>query len=231
MLNEQTETKDNPSIESRLVKLEDTVTALQNKPSFSWSQGIEIFSKILVPLLLFWLAFTFKDSVQYALEYKRFEVQSAESIEKLLLTLNKSDVGKNEASAAAVTLSAYGDTTIIPLVTILENGSPNAQNASKRGLFVIGLTHPNVVSEKLLTILSKQQGQFRWQTHKAIIEILGKIAHPDAKQGLLDYQALITLPGNEGETNWKKMVRDVSPEGYNNTLESLERSLAILGAA
>lgn len=230
MLNEQIETKDCPSIESRLAKLEDVV-AQQKKPAFSWSQAIEIISKILVPLLLFWLAFTFKDSVQYALEYKQFEVQSAESIEKLLLTLNKGDVGKNEASAAAVTLSAYGETTIIPLVTILEHGSPNAQNASKRGLFVIGLTHPKVVSQKLLTILNKQQGQFRWQTHTGIIEILGKIAHPDSKQGLLDYQALITPPNNEAETKWKQMVRDGSPEGYKNTLELLEQALAKIGAA
>ena len=96
--------------------MENAIIKLNKDTSSSWQRWIEVLTKLILPLLLFWLAFTFKDSVQSALEYRRLEVESAEAIEKLLHTLHKEEVEIDKAMAAALTLSAYGEAAIMPLM-------------------------------------------------------------------------------------------------------------------
>jgi len=119
----------------RVKEVENSVIALKKGAFSQWQRWIEVLSKLLLPLLLFWLAFTFKDSVQHALEYRRLEVESAGAIEKLLQTLHQEEVNIGNAAAAAITLSAYGEAAIMPLIAALELGSSNTETAARQALF------------------------------------------------------------------------------------------------
>ncbi len=210
---------------SRVIELEAAAKNL--KKSSSWLHWTEVTSRLLLPLLLFWLAFTFKDSVQLALEYQQLEVRSAEAIEKLLGTLHKKELENNEATAAALTLSAYGKASVMPLVSVLEHGSPNAETAAKQGLFVLGLSHPDTVIESMATVLSKQNKQFRWQTHQTAINILGQLALPDAQNVLLVYKPLLEKHVSKGLPDWQQVVREAKIANYKATQQTLKAALAV----
>jgi len=205
----------NDELNSRVMKLESALTELKKSAPSPWQNRIEVLSKLLLPLLLFWLVFTFKDSVQQALEYQRLEVESAGAIKKILTTLHQEEVNMDEAMGSALTLSAYGSAAIMPLVGVLEHGSSNAETAAKQGLFILGLSHPDTVSRSLGAVLSKRKGQFRWQTHQAVIDILGKVEYPEAREVLLSYRPLLEKPADEGLIGWKQVVR----AAYNRGLQ------------
>lgn len=213
---------------SRVTDLENAIAKLKENSSSSWQRWVEVLSKLILPLLLFWLAYTLKDSVQHALEFRRLEVQSAAAIEQLLQTLHK-EADSSTARSAALTLSAYGEVAIMPLVGVLENGFTNAVTAANEGLFVIGLSHPDTVSRSLGTVLSKQKKQFRWQTHQYAIEILGRIGHPEAREVLLSYRPLLEKDPSEGLTIWQKAVREAQVQHYKETRKALINALAAYG--
>ncbi len=213
----------------RVKELENSIVKLKKGAFSPWQRRIEVLSKLLLPLLLFWLAFTFKDSVQHALEYRRLEVESAGAIEKLLQTLHQEEVEIGKATAAAITLSAYGEAAIMPLVTALELGSSNTETAARQALFFLGMSHPEAVSLSLATVLAKRRMQFRWQTHQAAIEIAGKISDPEARNALLSYGDLLQKPSNEGLPVWQLAVRGAQKENYEETKKTLAAALKAFG--
>jgi hypothetical protein len=213
----------------RVKEMENDVKELKKGASPSWQRWIEVFSRLLLPLLLFWLAFTFKDSVQHALEYQRLEVESAGAIEKLLQTLHQEEVDIGKATAAAITLSAYGEAATMPLVAALELGSTNTETAARQGLFFLGMSHPESVSHSLATVLSMQRMQFRWQTHQAAIEIAGKLSHPEARNALLSYRDLLEKHSNEGLVLWQQTVRGAKKENYEEAQKTLTDALNAFG--
>ena len=217
------------ALADRLTELEKDFAKQKGGSSTTWQRWFDVLAKLLLPVLLFWLAFTFKDSVQHALEYRALEVKSAEAIEKLLQTLHEQEIEIGKARAAALTLSAYGEAAIMPLVGALEHGSPNTETAAKQGLFIIGLNHPEAVTQGLGTVLSKRNQQFRWQTHQAAIEILGKIGQAEARKMLLSYRSLLEKPSNEGLLAWQKTVRESDKANYEETLKTLNIALAVFG--
>jgi hypothetical protein len=211
----------------RVAKLETSVAKLEKKSVLAWERWLDVISKLFLPILLFWLALTFKDAVQQALESRRLEVTSAGAIEQLLQTLHQPEIDVGKATAAALTLSAYGEAAIMPLVGALEHGSSNTETAATRALFILGLSHPDAVTQKLSIVLSKRAGQFRWQTHKAAIEILGKIAYPEARTVLLSYKPLIEKSSVEGLIAWGKVVQGANEENYKEMQKKLMTALAV----
>jgi len=212
-------------LSSRVTELETAFAKLKQASPSSWQRWLEVSSKLLLPLLLFLLVLIFKDSVQQALESRRLEVSSAQAIEHLLQTLHAAKTELGRAHAAALTLSAYGEAAIMPLVGALEHSSPNTETAVKQGLFVIGLSYPDAVTQSLGTVLSKREGQFRWQTHQAAIEILGNIQRKKGQTELLNYRPLL----ENGLAAWKRVVRGADNEKYGKTQETLKKALAKFG--
>ncbi len=216
-------------LSARLGELEESVGKLEKKVSSGPSPWIDLFAKLLIPVLLFYLAFAFKDSVQQALAHRRLEVESAGSIEKLLATLHGEGVQSEQAIASALTLSAYGEAAILPLVATLEYGYSESAVAAQQALFVIGLSHPEAVGTKLGTVLSKREGQFKWQTHQLVIETLGKVGGKSAKEALLSYTSQLEDPANTGFDAWSKRVRRASRGDYVDTQSSLRTALSQVG--
>ena len=188
-------------------------------------QWIETIGKIVVPILMMVFAFILVDSVENALKKESLEVESASAINELLNKLH-GEVGQFEANAAALTLAAYGKAAIIPLIGTIEYGSPQAEAAAHRAIFMIGLDHPQQVTETLSGILAKRHRQFHVRVHQHAIVLLGAIAHKDAKKALLDYSKVIAPTASEGLDDWKNMVRGAKKENYKETQKEMKRALA-----
>lgn len=213
-------------LQDRVASLEKWIAQQPAEKSFDWLRLFDIVSKALIPVLIFYLAFAFKDSVQQALEYRKLEVDSADAIEKLLNKLHKPNIEDSEAVSASLTLSAYGQAAIMPLISVFEHGSASTEPAAKRGLFFIGLNHPDIVTRDLAIVLARHDAQFRWQTHKMAIEILGQLGRPDAREILCAYQPFISKPSDEGLKSWQKIIRNGSNEAYIETQKGLQKVLA-----
>jgi len=192
-------------------------------------EWIKAVGSLLIPLLVFWFAFSLKDSVEQAFKSKQLEVESARAIEQLLTTLHSSDVSKPRAGAAALTLASYGEAAIVPLIGVLQHGSAEAATAARHGLFMIGLAHPKDVTVGLAAVLSMRQGQFRFSTHQIAIELLGEIGHQDALKSLQEYRDHLGGQDEQGLKAWQIMVTDANMNRYIESREALARGLARFG--
>ena len=190
-------------------------------------EWIDTIGKVAVPVLLFVFGYILVNSVENALEQKKLEVESASAIKELLTTLH-GEVGQSEANAAALTLAAYGEAAIIPLIGTIEYGSPQTEAAAQRALFMIGLQHPEKVTETLSNVLSKRHGQFHAHAHQIAIVVLGAVGHKDADNALLDYRFVMERTAPEGIGNWETIVRGAKIENYKETQVDLKRALASL---
>ncbi len=177
--------------------------------------------KIAVPLVLLGLGFSLKGSVEQAFRRQELEVKSAESIEKLLGTLHKSNVSRVDASAAALTMASYGQAAIIPLIGVLEYGPSEAQQAARQSLFIIGLVHPEELASDLAKILERRNGQLSWSTHKAAIELLGQLQNPACIEPLQKYCRLLARTDRVGLEQWQRAVRGPRMGDYKATRTSL----------
>jgi len=187
-------------------------------------EWVVVIGKLLLPVVVLVLGVLLKGSVEHALKRRALEVESAQAIEILLTTLHKSGVSAPEAAAASLTLAAYGEAAIVPLIGALEYGSAESETAAKRALFVIGLSHPEEVTRSLASVLSMRQGQFKWRTHRAAIDILGEISHRNALKTLKSYRNFIKQP-----KEWMSMVTGAELSDFESTQRSLARALLTFG--
>jgi HEAT repeat protein len=189
---------------------------------------MEFFAKVVVPIALFVMGYYLINSVENALSERKLEVTSASAISELLNKLH-SDVGQSEANAAALTLAAYGEAAIVPLIGTIEYGSPQTESAATRALFMIGLEHPKEVSEVLAEVLDKRHRQFDARVHQIAIIVLGQIGDTCAKKTLLNYRDVLARRASDGLEDWQAMVRGAKVENYNETRDEMVRALASLG--
>jgi hypothetical protein len=197
------------------------------KPRFSWPDPFDVAVKLVLPLLLFFVA---KDSVEEALQWRRLEVNSASAIERLLGVMHDPKGSSETKSAAALTMAAFGEVGIMPLVGALEYGATGANEAASRGLFSIGLNHPGPVSEAMGRILAMRHRQFGWETHLAAIETLGKIGDESGLEPLQSYLLLMDHPPEKGVPSWQQAVlytEDAAFEFYIETQEALAKALLV----
>jgi hypothetical protein len=230
-----------PSLEERVSALEaaprvktvdERLAALEAKPaprrrdSFDWL-GL-LLGPLVGPVLLFALAILFKDSVDQALRARQLELESGEAIDKLLTTLY-GPVDTQGASVAALTLASYGRASILPLVGVLEHGSPEAEMRAAEALLSVGLSHREEVCTTLGELIGKRRGQFRWSTHRTAIRVLGQLECQDARKALEDYAAVVQAAPPAGAEPWLAMVKDGSQERYDLIRAALVEALDALG--
>ena len=189
---------------------------------------IDTIAKIVLPVLLFVFGFFLVDRVETALKERQLEVQSASAIKDLLNTLH-SEAGQSEATSAALTLAAYGEVAVIPLIGTIEYGPPQSAAAARRALFLIGLDHPKELTKTLSRVLAKRDRQFHAKVHQIVIAVLGEVGHPDAVYPLQSYRLVIERPADEGLEDWKSMVQGANVERYTNTQDAVSGALAALG--
>jgi len=165
-------------------------------------------------------------AVTSVLEERRVAVAEGQAAEDLMLTLSKPEVGRVEAEAAALGLSAYGRAAIAPLLTQLESREPIRRQAARLGLRAVAVSQRDALCEQLGNVVTQRTGLFSWWTHYAAIQIAGAARCIRLEPALRDYAA--ALHGDDAVAFLERVVATpprVNAETVGELLDALDETL------
>lgn len=240
------------SVEERLAKVESdiaslmAVLALRPAPADAkaasdgkdvWDKAgilIELVGPIVAGLVIWYVGFAVKDSVDIALHRQEVEISSASEMQALIGKLLEPDVGEADARATALALAAFGLPAANILIFELQTGNAGARVGAQSGLGLLVRAHPEAVCEMFRWVIDEGRRYYGWPAHQAIIELIGQGRCLQARPALLQFEAL--LPDSSPETVAKfagAIAADPPPSvsGIDELRATVDASLAALGGA
>lgn len=139
-------------------------------------------------MLVAYLGFALKDSVDQALAKEQLHLTSVSEMQSMLVTLRKPDVTKEDASAAALTLAAFGHYAIPSLMITLGEADDVRAPAAEQGLEAIATTEPAAVCARLQMTIADRGGRHHYMTHLAALRLLGTVPCPGATTAVAAYK-------------------------------------------
>jgi hypothetical protein len=238
------------SVEERLAKVESdiasmmVVLALRQAPAEpkAASEGKDVWDKagiliqlvgpIVAGLVIWYVGFAVKDSVDIALHRQEVEISSASEMQALIGKLLEPDVGEADARATALALAAFGLPAANILIFELQTGNAGARVGAQSGLGLLVRAHPEPVCEMFRWVIDEGRRYYGWPAHQAVIELIGQGRCLQARPALLQFQALV--PDSSPETVAKfaaEIAADPPPSvsGVDELRATIDTSLAALG--
>ena len=80
---------------------------------------------------------------------------------------------QTSADSNAIALAMYGRFAIVPLLERLQSGGDVAPLAAERGLMLVGSNEPAAACKAFARVLRDPAPRYPWQTHKAVIRLMG----------------------------------------------------------
>jgi hypothetical protein len=186
---------------------------------------------VVAALLVLIIGFQIKDSVDLGLRERQLEISSAQGMHNLIAELQRDGLTRDKADAAAIALTAFGRSSLAPLINELNIGSTHAKLAAEKALFMIGVSHPRATCEILERTLNNHNQQFSWSAHRSIIRLLGQVDCRDAVESLEKYRALVQDSSQEGREAYGQVVAgDSTPtvENINALQKEIKSALDLL---
>lgn len=181
------------ALDARLKSIESEVRKLRSSGLREWIQTLAPYiSGVLVIFFGWWI----KDSVTFAMQREQLDLEYVKQMRDLIKDFDEAST-QTAADANAVGLAMYGKHAIMPLVERLEGGDI-APLAAERGLRLVGSEHAEASCPKFLEVINDRARRFKWQTHKALIRVIGQSACGNAGSDLQNYRtALQQLSADE----------------------------------
>jgi hypothetical protein len=110
-----------------------------------------------------------------ALEQRKTDLSGIGQMRELIAQLYKDGITPQEAQAIALSLAAFGDLAVPPLIHAIETGSPNRRTGAEVGLAAAALAAPDPVCATLARVIDNRTALFTWQTHESAIRLLGQL--------------------------------------------------------
>ena len=172
--------------------LEWLVPHLQPPPSSVWRDAV----KTTIPpaisgLVLLFATYFISGAFSNAIQQQQALVAAVKEMQPLLKTLSDAKITREEATAAALSLSAFGPSAINPLINILQQNGETQVPAASDGLRAIGLASAKEACTQFDTVLKNRTRLLTWQTQRYIIIIAGEVGCVDLEPALRDLSSLI----------------------------------------
>lgn len=198
-----------------------------------WVDILGALTPFLSAILVAYLAYGLKDSVDQALAKEELHINSVSEMKDMLVTLRKADVTKEEASAAALTLAAFGHYAIPSLMITLGEADDVRAPAAEQGLEAVAASEPRPVCTRLEATIAERNGRHHYMTHLAALRLLGIIPCPTARQAVTDYTTdvdqLTTAAAIEKYSS--RYRRPLTVENVEELRAQLAQTSTLLGAA
>ena len=211
-------------IYDRLRKLE--AGAKESKDHWYNSQ---LFSSVLSGVILAAFGFFLTGRLEQAAKERELNIQSAKDMQELLVKISTGSC--DEAEAAAVSLTTYGQYSIPPLIENLQYG-PERALAAERGLQALALTQAQDLCSNLGTVLENRTQRYTAASHTAVIRILGAA---DCKnktqiQILREYADFVKRAnaGGPGLAEYQQTVRDATASNVTQAKQELTNTFRLL---
>jgi hypothetical protein len=211
-------------IYDRLRKLE--TGAKEKKDQWYNSQ---LFSSVLSGVILAAFGFFLTGRLEQASKERELNIQSAKDMQELLVKISTGS--RDEAEAAAVSLTTFGQYAIPPLIENLQYG-PERALAAERGLQALALTDAGNLCSNLGAVLENRTQRYTAASHTAVIRILGAADCKDKTQiqTLREYADFIKRAdaGGQGLTAYQQSVRDATASNVTQAKLELTNTFRLL---
>jgi hypothetical protein len=210
------------AIYDRMNKLE---TGGNNKKDHWYSS--QLFSSILSGVILAAFGFFLTGRLEQASKERELTITSAKEMQELLVKISTGT--KDEAEAAALSMTTYGQYSISPLIENLQYG-PERASAAERGLRALVLTDPKNLCSILSSVLENRTQLYTAASHSAVIRILGAGSCTEAISVLRQYADLIKRAdaGGQGLTDYQQVVLNATPSNVTQTKQDLQNTFRLL---
>lgn len=180
-----------PTWEERLESLEKSAASPPPKKDF-WDilQAIgSVFSGIVVLAAGWWL----NDKVNHALEQKKVELEYVKEMRDLLVGFGTAD-NQSVADANAITLAAFGEEAIGPLMYRLAAGGDVSAIAAAKGLRQVAFSHRKTVCAQLDGVLRDNTRNYTWLLEQNVIRLMADVNCAEYRQSLVNFQGWLDDP-------------------------------------
>lgn len=189
----------------------------------------QLFSSVLSGVILAIFAYVLTGRLEQAAKERELNIQSAKDMQELLVKISTGT--RDEAEAAAVTLSTYGRYSISPLIENLQYG-PERALAAERGLGALALTVPDDLCGNLIAVLQNRTQRYTAASHTAVIRVMGAAdcRRKEQTQIMRGYADLIKRAdaGAAGLTEYQQAVRDATPINVTQSKQELANTFRLL---
>ena len=212
------------SLYDRLNKLEGKTSS----PKKAWYDS-QLFSTVLSGVLLALFGFFLTGRLSQSAKERELNTSNAAQMQGLLVKISTGTA--QEAEAAAVSLTTFGQYSIPPLIANLQYG-PERSLAAERGLMALALTESTAVCDRLRSVLDNRTRRYTAQSHTVAIRIMGAAACRTTLPTLQRYDSLLAQADADtlAFARYQQMVRDATPSNVAESREELRNTLEMLHA-
>ena len=220
--------------ELRLQTIEKKLSALQPPEKDGWDK-MQILASLLTPILAGILGFFLIDVVRLGFERQQLQISSAKDMENLITQMANPQLTPEQAEITALSLAAFGQFAVSPLIHQIQTGDSNRVIAGETGLRAVGMTEHNFTCDQLTQVVENRTQLFSWGTHRSAIRLLGDLDCKKALASLQEYEALLKKSSSkDGLENYRRIVegrQEVTLESVTLLTQELARTLQILRTA
>ena len=209
--------------------LYDRLRALETHPTHAGSRwyDAEILKTVVSGIILAAFGFFLTGRLEQSAKERELSTRNATDMQAPLLKLRTGN--RQEAQAAAMSLTTYGQYAIPPLVESLQ-ASPESAIAAESGLKALALTDADRVCGTLARVLANRTQRYDAQTHSAVIRVLGEADCQSSVPVLKDYATLVTRA--DADTSalaaYQREVRGVTPSNVTQMKKDLTNTFQLL---
>jgi hypothetical protein len=217
--------------DDRLKKIEDQLKAPKQKDAWDKVQAIApavatVLSGTLVAVVGYYLTGTLNASLQR----QQMQLANVKEMREQLQVLGSDRPEPGALRAAAFTLSAYGAPAAPPLFAALveedlHSHGDGRSEAMLDALRAIGLSEPAPVCERAARIVDSHHGRYSWETHFALIRLIGDLECTSAAATVQRYGALVPGLTREGLEKYKRAVAE-NPAPDLDSVRQIQAELA-----
>ena len=128
-----------------------------------------------------------------AIQTRQLELTHVKEMREVYLRLQTGASDPESTRAEALTLAAFRDYAIVPLLLVVERGTPY-DDAAKAGLRAVALTDSEKVARQMLRVITNRSGAYSWRTHRVAVELLGELGWRAARPALESYRESLSPP-------------------------------------
>jgi hypothetical protein len=184
---------------------------------------------VLSGVLLAVFGFFLTGRLSQSAKERELNTSNAGQMQSLLVKISTGTA--QEAEAAAISLTTFGQYSIPPLIANLQYG-PERSLAAERGLMALALTESTAVCDKLRSVLDNRTRRYTAQSHTVVIRIMGAAACRTTLPTLQRYDSLLAQADADtiAFARYQQMVRDATPSNVAESREELRNTLEMLHA-
>jgi hypothetical protein len=191
-----------------------------------WLSGIWELLKVLIPsLIIFWVTYSIKDSVDMALHERQLQLDYVKEMGKLDSAMQDPKLTPEDATNNAIQLAAFGKYSIPFFLHVLEGGNQISIAGAIQGLHMMSMTEPDEVCRQLALVISNRSGLYKWTTHLAAMQLLGEAGCSSATHTVENYTDTLTL---ENLQVWVSPQPVPNSKEFAEVKEQAEKTLKVL---